>query len=1115
MKTKLYIILAALALAACTDTLTDARPADDGTADSGDGIGFSMDVVEMSQQLFALGQTRAAAGDTTRVVEDCPPQNRLLEGIGADIYVNRLAMPVVGGQAGAYTSPAADGAGTRASVDDIVTSAKKNFPDSVTIFGLAADDASGTNARHLFNASGTLIKRVRDWRTSVHWPYDKEKMKFYSIAPALEQTDMSVTTEPTFATAPQLHFIIPDDISRQRDLLYGTSAVIDVQNGPTGSGDRRDPNLGKDNKEIDLTYNHILTAVRFARGKLPSGFIITNIRLENIANEGTFDGSMWTLATESGGATIKNGHYDVPTYYKSERGGYGGGGDAAYTSSDEGYYIDKDQVLFLMPHTCSSDAKMIVTMLVPDDAAGMTLIEDDGGSTVTTPGTYSVLKYNSATGYLEGATYNSETKYKRYTEHTPSVQLENDKWLIGHTVTYLLSVQQLRAGYAFSVSSTSEEKEHDGAAYSSTFTVDSYAQKIDYTENGGGDAIAGDTPLSFSVLGYSSTEDGTPSLSARPTWLTDISIGAPAGNRYTVTYNFAPQQYDTSLPHGNHRDRLRANRRRDNVNLAAQDPNGNYFTSNSSLLETANCYIINRAGTYRFPMVYGNAKYIIPGGTPTQGTKTDFTGFHDHSGSVISDAWISANLRTNWTDDSYDSEIYSEQSHRTEYEFAAELEWSDVRNLLTNVRTSARYTDYIEFEVESGSLAPGNAVIALKGRPVTHIKRTLLAGTESRDLASEGTSVDAGYPQTSVDGLTTTTRYVVTTYNSTTLKYDLKHVEEVTTRASLSYETVWTWHIWATDEVYPNQLGDAGTSIAIGSNKLMPVNLGWVPDAMEWGSYSRREVWVTFKQNSGSNTFKVHFMQHARPDLITGHTTLYQWGRPTALPMLVSNMTDAATTVTLYDKNGDAIGSPTFSSATGISGAIQNPLQMLASWSPATTYWSSSQKTIYDPCPAGFRLPAAALFSVVGLTGSPVAGGSKLNMWADARNANDNGDVKNGEEKKGGWFYNTSRTSFDASALTDRYGINASTSEAYTYVPNPTMFYLPATGWWPAGSAGSAMKTAIADKDAARYWTGDNNTYLFVLPKKTEAGTVADWTSTYNTYSTSMSVRPMGEVPSY
>ena len=307
------------------------------------------------------------------------------------------------------------------------------------------------------------------------------------------------------------------------------------------------------------------------------------------------------------------------------------------------------------------------------------------------------------------------------------------------------------------------------------------------------------------------------------------------------------------------------------------------------------------------------------------------------------------------------------------------------------------------------------------------------------------------------------------------------------------------------------------------SSTILPVNLGWVPDEDEFGYYAHREVWVKLQQTEPTSgtpaTTVVKIEQHARQPLITGTSTVYQWGRPTALPA-VCYMNKNPRTIYM----GSEFSSHTFTleNISAPQDIITNPTKLFRtsssgeSWfdtSSVPDYWGSS-KTVYDPCPPGFQLPAYTIFTGFSLTGGTAADGTTLNMWQDA-----------GAHGKGAYFYtnpnavvvtgNTSEASYSAADGHDRY---------------EQTVYMPATGQYQGNkAAGTPMNTASGDNsifidaNAGVVWTYDNDNAnkkgqcLWFYPdwNHSDSGKPAIALPRSGYFSTAMPIRPTGKLLAY
>ena len=236
-------------------------------------------------------------------------------------------------------------------------------------------------------------------------------------------------------------------------------------------------------------------------------------------------------------------------------------------------------------------------------------------------------------------------------------------------------------------------------------------------------------------------------------------------------------------------------------------------------------------------------------------------------------------------------------------------------------------------------------------------------------------------------------------------------------------EVAWSWHLWfdhadALDEIPCKNYGGI-------TYKFTRNTLGQMHTKYGTTSYDQpRKARITIEQQVANGGVRA-----SAPVVITQNpgnkkeivTTLYQWGRKDALP------------------GTDAIqGSYSFDNTTGghsIGYAIQHPEKMFRDAENGTTYsgdwcnatylnlWSMDNtvtgyndnpvvKTIYDPCPAGFHMPASNAFTGFTTTGSNTTTESQFN-------------------KKGAWdygwnFYNKISSPdatvwFPAAGLRDRY----------------------------------------------------------------------------------------------
>lgn len=246
--------------------------------------------------------------------------------------------------------------------------------------------------------------------------------------------------------------------------------------------------------------------------------------------------------------------------------------------------------------------------------------------------------------------------------------------------------------------------------------------------------------------------------------------------------------------------------------------------------------------------------------------------------------------------------------------FRAAILWQDENNLVKNVGVSpaqgnmlGKNVQYIAFEVEAGTIRQGNCVIAL---------------------------------------------YAEDNANST---------------------LVWSWHIWVTgqrlDDYVPVETAD-GTHY-----DFLPVNIGWYSNDLI-DIYRPRDVQVRITQTghepqTDGKTFTIR--QQAYETAAPGSQPYFQFGRKDPMPALNTDNSDKTTYPGRYEiVNG----------STKLSEAIQTPHVFYSDsygWFGGASYWHlwnaaangfetsvrdyEVVKTIYDPSPVGYTVPASGAFA--------------------------------------------------------------------------------------------------------------------------------------------------------
>lgn len=1043
------LIMAALGIvAACTDELYEQESGRAGG--NSDEIQFAVVTTEMADQIVSLGQTRGMTDSARAALHRGDGfVAHPVEGGPEGLKVVRQVMPRLDLQPHAvHVAPAPDNdAATRAATSAIIATSTSGdvFHDSLTIWGY-------TNAgNELFRQ--ILLKKVRNWRSNVVWPYtigltQPTQMTFYALAPSMETLDLTVDDKTAgFATPPTFTYTLPETAAEMVDLLYGTSSPrnIYIQSGPTGitEGDPKGENIGLDNKQVTLQFQHILTGIRFSRGVLPENLSITKIELQGAYSRGTFDPATTDGATGTAGAWSAQAgsrSYSLWPDVASDR--------------TENTFIDGDSLFFMIPQTVPAGAMLYVTL---KETAG-------------------------------------DNKDK---VHRLSCSLAGDEWKKGYTVNYKITIGELEKEYSITASNPAP-LEHSNASQNGSFTIQSYHDYTDYSAiiaaNGAG--VVSHHPAEWVIAGYSS--DGEHFYSKNATelgtslnWLSEVSAvkatnGNYVGGAVNVSYIVSRQDYAMSTTHsGVLADNTALT---STLDLSMKTPNGTAYTSQT----TANSYIVNRRGTYVFPTYYGNKTNDVAETNPC---------FVDHTGRVIARATIQKQLE--------------------------EVINPDIRTLPTGEETTASVQEYVYDPALSGDNQSLRAVI---------LWQDVSGQVEGVSVTSTGINFTISKSQPGNAVIALQARKMNVEYNKDSERWVRAYGTDLSKKPTVigtgdNWETLWTWHIWVTDEVYANdgKLGNEqgyvdqvylnntaskttnsnhivslnnkavdGIADSGSPNKILPVNLGWVPDKDDFGRYERRRAWVKLKQAEPATDPKecvVLITQHARQDLITGTSTNYQWGRPTAFPAVFK--IDMTTKRAIYDGSGANITSqfqlaPTM--ATTLAGtvgeAIAHPyrVQRMAS-NPDTWFdventthqlWgtTSGTKTVYDPCPPGFYIPSYSIFRVFDRDQSSqgfALDGEELNIYPDSLG------TKSAESSKGGYFF------------VDYYNKN----DFGRY--NQTV-YMPCTGEYHGNKpdyGDMSVTGEFFDNPYGIYWTGDAaNTQgvvkapaLWIAPSWTHTGT--------------------------
>ena len=397
-----------------------------------------------------------------------------------------------------------------------------------------------------------------------------------------------------------------------------------------------------------------------------------------------------------------------------------------------------------------------------------------------------------------------------------------------------------------------------------------------------------------------------------PAWM---PADFPTGDSPTTTdFEEQPEAVMTAQPVQSHEDRLRS--MADVIEDNYRNPNGsfnderldlsmwNFVNHSLNNRTTANCYIVQGPGKYRFPMVYGNAIDMLcwntSDNTPSYnpGDHPNFLNqFRNHVRNATDYAWTFEPYRIQ-------NPWISRDANFGQYCTEVGILWKDYDgDVITNVTTYTINTNdrFIYFDVPAATIKPGNALIYVKDTNLT-----------------EENKYGSGHP------------------------------------------IAWTWHIWITDQsMNTTQIKNLKSSAGW---PVQPVNLGWVDDS-EGIYYPQRNGDVRFVIVECQSEYEdVTFQQTPREKISTsGHGLYYQWGRKDPIRAETETVMDENHHLYFAVRHPDKFIAYHSAYLTEYDWT-DNEYKNL--WRAENTEYGMSnrstltgRKTVYDPCPRGYIVP--------------------------------------------------------------------------------------------------------------------------------------------------------------
>ena len=290
------------------------------------------------------------------------------------------------------------------------------------------------------------------------------------------------------------------------------------------------------------------------------------------------------------------------------------------------------------------------------------------------------------TFYMIPQTLSSDVKVKVYFDNQASPAIVAPfagTWKAGTTKTYALSQSANNLKYTFEATPNPTEAANTEGATTS-YQITSYV-----------DDDKQHRPVKWKVVSYDADGDGTFSMSEKPDWLTIPNEGRTTTQdveQYTAT--FKANQRDVLADFNN---AMKTAHPVTNYNLANA-------TGADAIENTANCYIISAPGTYRIPLVYGNAiERSTTNSFAYTSSKTKVMGteefvlqkFLDHNDHEITSPYI--NLQ-----------------NAGDPATKAKVVWEDCQDIVTTPAVIGSGADsYLTFTIDKNKLQNGNAVVAV------------------------------------------------------------------------------------------------------------------------------------------------------------------------------------------------------------------------------------------------------------------------------------------------------------------------------------------------------------------------------------------------------------------
>lgn len=553
-------------------------------------------------------------------------------------------------------------------VNNLADFSTVNGSDGFEVSAFYAETGKAFMSNAIAKKASTIEEGQKEvWNTTpvYYWPGNDRTLCFHAFAPLAAKD--SLKNLETRNSELEFDYTVPNstdstDAEHQPDLMF---ALKECSKATSTDG------------KAPLNFRHALSAVKFAIRDVVGG-TVKSISIKGVAGKGhcVYKGPEATGDKDTFAWTGNTNHDCVYTQKFDYETGENYVGDLTDDSKDI-VLNDKmpEKTFMLIPQDISGDAEIEITFVRASDSKEFKL----SGK----------IRDNSVT-----------------------------RWEPGKEYTYTVSTSSSNWTYYFIVTGCEQEENDDdpgkgkfkGAkdkiVVNQTVTEGAYYQVTSYRER------ANDKKMQEPVAWTATASDGTTQIPSALNEFKDYynneslvidsakwmpknvykGNGSVSATKYDVS--FYPQMVGTTWK-GDWEMRKRSQIRTEGNPLDLSYANGG-----TSQMNTANCYVVNTAGYYKFPLVYGNA--ITRGATYSKsysnslGSYSSYRAlqrFKDYKGNNITQPGISGAA-------------------------SAMLVWQDAYNLISDVKlnkaTGTGGYDYVSFKVGKENLQQGNAILAIK-----------------------------------------------------------------------------------------------------------------------------------------------------------------------------------------------------------------------------------------------------------------------------------------------------------------------------------------------------------------------------------------------------------------